>query len=115
MGIIENGTMQELWGEIEEKLKANSQPYAEMRGLYEIQIIDEELTYQLAFKDGGLSITNQSNQQADCILKMKSATFRKFLSGNLNSMSAFMTGKLKVDGNIGLALKLESVLKKYQF
>lgn len=113
--MIENGTTKGLWKEIEEKLTANSQPYSEMRGIYEIQIVDEDLTYQLAFKDGQYSITNHHDQQADCVLKMKAAVFRTFLSGKLNSMTAFMTGKLKVDGNIGLALKLESMLKHYRF
>lgn len=115
MGTIDSGAIQELWVEIEGKLKATPQHYSEMRGVYEIQVIDEDLTYQLAFKDGSFSITQDGHQQADCVLKMKSGVFRKFLSGNLNSMTAFMTGKLKVDGNIGLALKLESMLKNYQF
>lgn len=41
--------------------------------------------------------------------------FQKLLQGDLNSTTAFMTGRLKVKGNIGLALKLESILKKYNF
>ncbi|WP_047986268.1 SCP2 sterol-binding domain-containing protein [Ornithinibacillus californiensis] len=115
MDLLANGTMEEIWKEIEVKLSENPNPYATMKATYEIQITDEEASYQLRFENGTFSILASETEKPDCTLKMKNATFRKFLAGNLNSMTAFMTGKLKVDGNIGLALKLESVLKEYQF
>jgi putative sterol carrier protein len=37
--------------------------------------------------------------------------FLALLSGKLNGQMAFMTGKLKVAGDLGLALKLESLLR----
>jgi putative sterol carrier protein len=37
--------------------------------------------------------------------------FLEMLAGRLNGQMAFMTGKLKVAGDMGLALKLESFLK----
>ena len=37
-------------------------------------------------------------------------TFKGILSGDTNPTSAFMTGKLKVDGDMGMAMKLASVL-----
>ena len=115
MGIVENGTIQELWQEIENKLSKDKKPYSKMKGTYQIQITDENATFQLSFDDGGFSIKEDASGNSDCTLKMKSGVFRKFLVGNLNSMTAFMTGKLKVDGNITLALKLENLLKQYQF
>lgn len=107
--------MQEIWEEIEMKLKENPGPYAKIKATYEIHITDEAAHYQLKFENGEFSILATTASNPDCTLKMKNAIFRKFLTGNLNSMTAFMTGKLKVDGNIGLALKLESLLKEYQF
>ena len=115
MGILENGTIIEVWQEIEEKLSNDKEPYSEMKGTYEIQIIDEDVTYRLSFDNGDFSIQKDASGIPDCTLKMKNGVFRRFLTGNLNSMTAFMTGKLKVDGNITLALKLESLLKQYQF
>ncbi|WP_042147522.1 SCP2 sterol-binding domain-containing protein [Paucisalibacillus sp. EB02] len=115
MGALENTTMKEVWQEIENKLTNNQEPYSDMKGTYEIQITDENVTYQLTFQDGNFSIKKDGSRNPDCTLKMKNGVFRKFLAGNLNSMTAFMTGKLKVDGNITLALKLESLIKQYQF
>lgn len=115
VSLIESGTVQEVWKEIELKLQENRDPYAKIKATYEIHITDEAVCYQLQFENGEFSILPTTASNPDCTLKMKNAIFRKFLAGNLNSMTAFMTGKLKVDGNIGLALKLESLLKEYQF
>jgi putative sterol carrier protein len=37
-------------------------------------------------------------------------TFQDILSGALNPTSAFMSGKLKLDGDMGTAMKLGSAL-----
>ena len=38
------------------------------------------------------------------------AVFRAILGGEMNATSAFMTGKLMVDGSMGMAMKLGAVL-----
>lgn len=47
---------------------------------------------------------------ADCVMTADSDTFRGILDGELNPTAAFMTGRLKVDGDMGLAMKLGSLL-----
>ena len=37
-------------------------------------------------------------------------TYQSIFEGDLNPTSAFMTGKLSIDGNMGLAMQLASVL-----
>ncbi|MFC6637658.1 sterol carrier family protein [Sulfitobacter sp. JBTF-M27] len=51
-----------------------------------------------------------SDDEADVTLSADADTFQEILSGETNPTSAFMTGKLKVDGDMGMAMKLASVL-----
>lgn len=50
------------------------------------------------------------DEDADVTLTASADTFRAILDGDMNPTMAFMTGKLSVDGNMGLAMKLGSVL-----
>lgn len=47
---------------------------------------------------------------ADVTLSASADTFQEILAGNLDATSAFMTGRLKLDGDMGLAMRLGSVL-----
>lgn len=51
-----------------------------------------------------------AEDDADVTLTADTETFRAILSGDLNPTSAFMSGKLSVDGNMGTAMKLGSVI-----
>lgn len=51
-----------------------------------------------------------SDEEADVTLSADADTFQGIMDGSENPTSAFMTGKLKVDGDMGLAMKLASVL-----
>lgn len=47
---------------------------------------------------------------ADVTLTADADTFKAILDGDMNPTAAFMTGKLSVDGDMGMAMKLSSVL-----
>jgi len=47
---------------------------------------------------------------ADCVLTADAETFQGMLEGEINPTAAFMSGRLKVDGDMGLAMKLGSLL-----
>ncbi|MEL6645366.1 MAG: SCP2 sterol-binding domain-containing protein [Pseudomonadota bacterium] len=50
------------------------------------------------------------DEEADVTLTADTDTFRSLLDGDLNPTSAFMSGKLSVDGDMGTAMKLGGVL-----
>lgn len=52
----------------------------------------------------------QADEDADVTLNADQETFQAIFDGELNATSAFMTGKLTVDGDMGMAMKLASVL-----
>lgn len=47
---------------------------------------------------------------ADCTLTADADTFRDLLGGALNPTAAFMTGRLQIEGDMALAMKLGSIL-----
>lgn len=49
-------------------------------------------------------------EKMNCRIRMAAADFLDLVNGKLNEMAAFTARKLKVEGNIALALKLREVL-----
>ncbi|CAM3326253.1 SCP-2 sterol transfer family protein [Paracoccus aminovorans] len=50
------------------------------------------------------------DDEAEVTLTANRETFEGILSGDVNPTTAFMTGKLKVDGSMGTAMKLGALL-----
>jgi putative sterol carrier protein len=50
------------------------------------------------------------DDDADVTLTASTETFKEILDGEQNPTAAFMTGKLAVDGDMGMAMKLAGVL-----
>ncbi len=48
--------------------------------------------------------------EADCTMTADAETFQGILAGDINPTAAFMSGRLKVEGDMGLAMKLGNIL-----
>ncbi|MEI0737598.1 SCP2 sterol-binding domain-containing protein [Paenibacillus sp. JTLBN-2024] len=70
------------------------------------------LRVQVAFDNAKVKVLDEATESADCTLTLSEKNFRKLLADDLNATMAFMTGSLKIDGKLGLALKLQEVLKQ---
>lgn len=53
---------------------------------------------------------DNDNGAADCTVNVAKADFLDMSSGKLNSMNAFMAGRLKVEGDMSLAMQLGTLL-----
>ncbi|WP_134680130.1 SCP2 sterol-binding domain-containing protein [Paracoccus ravus] len=51
-----------------------------------------------------------ADDEADVTLTASRETFEGLLNGEVNPTMAFMSGKLKVDGSMGMAMKLGTLL-----
>jgi len=64
--------------------------------------------------DGMLTLSGDratlGDQPADCTIGISAANLEKLMAGKLNPMTAFATGKLKVSGDMSVALKLSKLL-----
>ena len=53
---------------------------------------------------------SNADAEADCTIKIALGDFLDLVKGELNPTTAFMMGKLKVDGSMAVALKLAGIL-----
>lgn len=61
-------------------------------------------------KKKGIVVRGKSDEiKADCTLKMKDEDCFKMMVGQLNAQTAFMQGKVKISGNMALAMKLQQL------
>lgn len=59
---------------------------------------------------GDQNVISTEDKEADCTITMGVDTLLKLKSGDLNPMMAVMTGKIKIKGDMGMAMKLQSLL-----
>lgn len=64
------------------------------------------------FLDGIANSVSQEDAAADTTIKVKLEDFVAMAEGKLDPTAAFMQGKLKVEGDMGVAMQLQSVMAK---
>ena len=66
----------------------------------------------VVFVDASKTPNEVHNQDlpADCTLKVSLSDLQAMADGDLSPTSAFMDGRLSVDGDLGVAMKLQSLL-----
>ncbi|MFP6699982.1 MAG: SCP2 sterol-binding domain-containing protein [Alphaproteobacteria bacterium] len=57
------------------------------------------------------NVVSNDDNEADCTLKISLDDFVAMTQGELDGTSAFMSGKLKIEGDMGIAMKLQGVLR----
>jgi putative sterol carrier protein len=57
------------------------------------------------------TVSDGEGKNADCTISVGLDTFEKMVRGELDGTSAFMQGKLRVAGDMGLAMKLGPILQ----
>ena len=70
--------------------------------------IDGAGTWTVAVDDGKVSVT-EGGGDADATISASEETFQKIAAGEQNATSAYMTGKLKIKGDMGAAMKLQKL------
>jgi len=70
--------------------------------------IEGEGQWLVTVADGSLSVAEGAGD-ADATISTTGETFEKIVSGEQNPTTAYMTGKLRIKGDMGAAMKLQKL------
>jgi len=93
---------------LEKKFGEKSAMIAGMNCVYQFKVGDS--AYNVTLKDEKASVAEGEAPSPNCTVTVAEGDFLDMVSGKLNGQMAFLTGKLKVAGDMGLALKLGSFI-----
>ncbi|XP_057639874.1 sterol carrier protein 2 [Chionomys nivalis] len=100
--------------EIEKKLEEEGEQFVKkIGGIFAFKVKDgpggKEATWVVDVKNGRGSVLPNSDKKADCTITMADSDLLAMMTGKMNPQSAFFQGKLKIAGNMGLAMKLQNL------
>jgi putative sterol carrier protein len=59
---------------------------------------------------GEVNTVTPSNAEADCTISLTAEVLQKLRDGEINPMMAVMGGQIKISGDMGLAMKVQSLM-----
>lgn len=104
-------TFQDFFAEVEEKFAGANVKGMKEHLAYQFNIVGEGAgAFYVEVKDEMLYVAPYEYYDRDVVFTAKAEVFKKIVTGAMDPVFAFTTGKLKVDGSIETALKLKDVL-----
>ena len=56
-------------------------------------------------------VVSNDDDEADCVISLNESNLEKLIAGDLSPTLAYTLGQIKVDGSLGVAMKLASLLE----
>jgi putative sterol carrier protein len=73
--------------------------------VFDIQDVGQ---WTVRVEDGTVSVS-EGTADVDCTISGSQETFEKLVAGEQNPTTAYMTGKIKIKGDMGAAMKLQKL------
>ncbi|MCI0183064.1 MAG: SCP2 sterol-binding domain-containing protein [Acidibacillus sp.] len=107
-------TTKETFDQLNTALQADPRKVSGLVAVYQFNLEGEDGgTYQIILKPDSAYAQEGAVETANCTLTIAAEDFKEMIAGTLSGTTAFMSGKLKIDGDLSLALRLETVLHAY--
>ncbi len=69
-------------------------------------------SWNVAIKEGACTVSEGAHASPNMTMTMAAQDYVDMITGKLNGQMAFMSGKLKIAGDMGLAMKMQSLFKR---
>ncbi len=104
-------TPKEIFAMMAEQIKGDPEKAKSLNAVYQFDISGPNGgTWTVALTANDLGVREGAAPSPGCTISMADKDFVDMVAGKLKGQAAFMAGKLKIKGNMGLAMKLEQVL-----
>ena len=98
----------DFFGQVEGNVEADK--IQGMNAVYQFNISgDDGGEWNVSVADGSLTVGEGTIDSPSITLTIDAQNFADLIAGKLNGQTAFLTGKLKIQGDMTLAMKLQSV------
>ena len=105
-------TPAEIFSEMETRVSQNSSKIQGMNATYQFDLTgDDGGLWNVALADGNATFNQGQAENPNITITMASNDFVDLATGKLDGTMAFMSGKLKIKGDMGLAMKLQNILR----
>ena|SRR5579875_2952187 len=104
----------DIFRKIHQSLSADPSRMSGLTAVYQFNLTGEDPgVYQIILKEHSAAAVEGTPEVPQCTLELTASDFKDMLQGRLNGTLALMSGKLRVKGDVSLAMRLKSVLKAY--
>jgi putative sterol carrier protein len=103
----------EIFENVKRMLEVDAQRLTKINGIYQFDIIkgdSEKQSWTVDLKNGTISLGK--NNTPDCTLEMSDEDCVAIMGGKMDATEAVFSGKLKIDGDMGLAMKLKHLMPR---
>ncbi|HUT55858.1 MAG TPA: SCP2 sterol-binding domain-containing protein [bacterium] len=90
---------------IKQQAQKNIEALTQIHGLMEFHAEDPQRPFMVGIKFAG-----PMKDQADCVIKMDQEDIRSMVKGETNPQAAFMSGKIRIEGDMGLLMQLAPLM-----
>lgn len=104
-------TIKEMFDAMRARVAANPDKVSNLKAAYQFEVTgDGGGVYHATFDNGAYDIGEGALENPGCTVTVSAADFMAMTTGKANPTALFMTGKLKIKGDMGLAMKLQGLL-----
>ena len=115
--VEENGEMNEmqltpsaLFAKVTQRVAADPTLVQRVNAVYQFNVLgDDGGTWVVDLKNGAGDVWAGQHDDADCIISMNRDVFLSLATGKINPLNAFMQGRIRVQGDIMMATRLQSL------
>jgi putative sterol carrier protein len=104
-------TPESIFADMKAKLEADSSSVEGIKAIYQFKVTgDAGGNWYVDLNSKPPAIVKGDSAGANCTITVSDENLSDIVTGKLNGQMAFMTGKLKIAGDMGLAMKLNKII-----